>query len=867
MRLSAGARVGPYEVIGPLGAGGMGEVYRARDTRLGREVALKILPDGASLESERLERFEQEARLAGSLNHPNLVVVHDVGANDGAPFLVTALLEGESLRHRLSRGRLPLRSALDLAAQIADGLAAAHARGIVHRDIKPENIFVTPGGRAKLLDFGIAKLTSPRPVEGTRRNLLDTTLTPEGIGTNPGAVLGTPGYMSPEQVRGDPVDARTDIFSLGAVLYELLTGARAFPGATFAESGRAILESDPAPLPDSTPAWVGLVVQRCLEKEPARRFQSAADLAFALGATATATSGSARAMASRRGPARWTRLGLLAAALMLGLIAGVAAVLRWGPGRTPVELPTFERITFRAGPIGGARFTPEGRVVFSAPFDGEPEEVYSHARGRPELQRFGLSPARVAAVSPRTGELAVLLGSESISIGWVRGTLARVPATGGVPRELAEHVAWADWTSSGDLAVARREAAKMWIERPLGKTVWTGPGWLSDLRCSPDGERLAFIHHPTADRSEIVVLDRSNAAHVILTSPPEAPYVWSLAWMLDGKGLRFTSVDSSGTTLSSVSLAGSVRRLYRFPGSALLQDIAPDGTMLFTVFDWRSHLTVLTPGRPGQRELAWFNYPNLSDLSPDGRMLLFSDGEVGAPEMQVVMRQTDGAAPKVLGPGFAIALSPDRRTAAMISTDLRRLLLVPTSVGTTSEVPLPNLVVGAGGWSHDGRRLWLTARPSDRPELRLYAVDVTSRRVLEPIPGSEALPDTPVALSPDDARIAVTGADQVPTVYSVGMGEPPFRITSVPADLKPSPAGWSRNNELWLALLRAVPPRLVKVELPGQRLVRSIDIDLHEPVGHELTDVRISQDESVVAVQYVSWQGRLEAMHGIPPDR
>jgi hypothetical protein len=845
----------------------MGEVYRARDTRLGREVALKILPDGASLESERLERFEQEARLAGSLNHPNLVVVHDVGAKDGAPFLVTELLEGESLRHRLSRGRLPLRSALDLAAQIADGLAAAHARGIVHRDIKPENIFVTPGGRAKLLDFGIAKLTSPRPVEGTRRNLLDTTLTPEGIGTNPGAVLGTPGYMSPEQVRGDPVDARTDIFSLGAVLYELLTGARAFPGATFAESGRAILESDPAPLPDSTPAWVGLVVQRCLEKEPARRFQSAADLAFALGATATATSGSARAMASRRGPARWTRLGLLAAALMLGLIAGVAAVLRWGPGRTPVELPTFERITFRAGPIGGARFTPEGRVVFSAPFDGEPEEVYSHARGRPELQRFGLSPARVAAVSPRTGELAVLLGSESISIGWVRGTLARVPATGGVPRELAEHVAWADWTSSGDLAVARREAAKMWIERPLGKTVWTGPGWLSDLRCSPDGERLAFIHHPTADRSEIVVLDRSNAAHVILTSPPEAPYVWSLAWMLDGKGLRFTSVDSSGTTLSSVSLAGSVRRLYRFPGSALLQDIAPDGTMLFTVFDWRSHLTVLTPGRPGQRELAWFNYPNLSDLSPDGRMLLFSDGEVGAPEMQVVMRQTDGAAPKVLGPGFAIALSPDRRTAAMISTDLRRLLLVPTSVGTTSEVPLPNLVVGAGGWSHDGRRLWLTARPSDRPELRLYAVDVTSRRVLEPIPGSEALPDTPVALSPDDARIAVTGADQVPTVYSVGMGEPPFRITSVPADLKPSPAGWSRNNELWLALLRAVPPRLVKVELPGQRLVRSIDIDLHEPVGHELTDVRISQDESVVAVQYVSWQGRLEAMHGIPPDR
>ena len=203
MRLTAGARVGPYEVLAALGAGGMGEVYRARDTRLGREVALKVISDGAALDPERLQRFEQEARLAGSLNHPNLVVVHDVGSEGGAPFLVTELLEGESLRHRLSRGRLPLKTAQELGVQIAEGLAAAHARGIVHRDVKPENVFLTSGGRAKLLDFGIAKLTATRSIEGTR-NLLDTTLTPEGLGTQPGAVLGTPGYMSPEQVRGDP---------------------------------------------------------------------------------------------------------------------------------------------------------------------------------------------------------------------------------------------------------------------------------------------------------------------------------------------------------------------------------------------------------------------------------------------------------------------------------------------------------------------------------------------------------------------------------------------------------------------------------------------------------------------------------------
>ena len=325
MRLATGARVGPYEVLAVLGAGGMGEVYRARDTRLGREVALKVISDGAALDPERLQRFEQEARLAGSLNHPNLVVVHDVGSEGGAPFLVTELLEGESLRHRLARGRLPLRTALELGAQIAEGLAAAHARGVVHRDVKPENVFLTSGGRAKLLDFGIAKLTAPRGVEGTR-NLLDTTLTPEGLGTRPGAVLGTPGFMSPEQVRGDPVDARTDIFSLGTVLYEMLAGAPAFPAKSFIESGHAILESEPPPLPESVPPSVDLLVRRCLEKEPARRFQSAADLAFDLGAANATTSGNARPIVPRTSPSLVTRLTLIGTALGLVLVLGLAAV-------------------------------------------------------------------------------------------------------------------------------------------------------------------------------------------------------------------------------------------------------------------------------------------------------------------------------------------------------------------------------------------------------------------------------------------------------------------------------------------------------------------------------------------------------------
>ncbi|HEY1335514.1 MAG TPA: serine/threonine-protein kinase, partial [Myxococcaceae bacterium] len=374
MRLSPGARVGPYEIIAPLGSGGMGEVYRARDTRLGREVALKIVTAATKLDAEWIQRFEQEAKLAGSLSHPNLVVVHDVGTEAGAPFLVTELLQGESLRERLRRGRLPLRTALEIATQVAEGLAAAHVRGIVHRDIKPENIFVTSEGRAKVLDFGIAKLTKPRPVEGTR-NLLDTTLTPDSGGTRPGTVIGTPGYMSPEQVRGDPVDARTDIFSLGSVIHEMLGGSRAFPGQSFIESGHAILQSEPAPLPDTVPPWVERVVRRCLEKEPARRFQSAADLAFALASPTLQTSGAARALAATGPRARRTLLGLLVGAL--ALVSGSIALTRWLAGRHVEELPTFEQLTFREGAIGGARFTSGERIVFSALFEGEPEEVFS----------------------------------------------------------------------------------------------------------------------------------------------------------------------------------------------------------------------------------------------------------------------------------------------------------------------------------------------------------------------------------------------------------------------------------------------------------------------------------------------------------
>src|SRR5437773_4164431 len=280
MTLAAGTHLGPYEILAPLGAGGMGEVYRAHDTRLGRDVAVKVLPSTFSADADRLHRFEQEACAAGALNHPNILIVHDIGSHDGSPYVVSELLEGETLRHRISGAALAQRRAIDYALQIARGLAAVHEKGIVHRDLKPDNIFITRDDRVKILDFGIAKL-GERVGEGVAQ----TDIATRKVQTDPGKVMGTVGYMSPEQVRGKHVDHRSDIFSFGAVLYEMLSGQRAFHRESAVETLNAILKEEPPELTATNrniaPA-LERVVWHCLEKSPERRFQSATDIAFAL---------------------------------------------------------------------------------------------------------------------------------------------------------------------------------------------------------------------------------------------------------------------------------------------------------------------------------------------------------------------------------------------------------------------------------------------------------------------------------------------------------------------------------------------------------------------------------------------------------
>src|SRR5438132_4655076 len=483
MSIAPGTRLGPYEVVAPLGAGGMGEVYRAKDSRLKRDVAVKVLPASLSSDPDRLRRFELEAESAGRLNHPNILAIYDIGMHEGAPYVVSELLEGETLRDRLSAGTLTVRRAIEYARAIATGLAAAHEKGIVHRDLKPDNVFVTADGRVKILDFGLAKLTQPDFGASDATGL--ATASP---GTEPGVVLGTVGYMSPEQVRGAPVDHRSDVFSFGAILYEMLTGARAFRSDSAIEPMSAILKEEPAELSEAgrnVSPGLERIVRHCLEKNPALRFQSARDLAFDLESLSEISSTATRALPAR--PAR--RRALLPILVGLGVLALAAGAYLAGIRTSRPRLPVFQRLTFQNGTVFFARFAPDAQtIVYSASWDGGPFHLFSTRPGSAESRSLGLPPAYIASIS-RDGEMAVVLNPTGLALG--AGTLARVPLAGGAPRAILQDVRLASWTPDGkNLAVTRMVGGRQRVEYPVGKPIYETEGFVNDLRVSPDGNRI-----------------------------------------------------------------------------------------------------------------------------------------------------------------------------------------------------------------------------------------------------------------------------------------------------------------------------------------------------------------------------------------
>src|SRR5262249_10208078 len=437
----AGAGLGAYEVLAPLGAGGMGEVYRARDTRLGRDVALKVLPEALAEDRDRLSRFEREARAASALNHPNIVTIHEIGREGDTAYIAMELVDGRTLRELTVSGPMPLRRILAIASQIADGLAKAHDAGIVHRDLKPENVRVSKDGFVKILDFGLAKLVEPQSGE------LSAMPTVAETETRPGTVLGTVAYMSPEQASGEPLDFRSDQFSLGSILYEMATGQKAFPRKTAVETMSAIIRDEPEPLGKLRPELplpVRWMLDRCLAKEASDRYASTRDLARDLASVrdhiSEVTSGSEALLASASRPRRLTVSGAAALVLAAVALASVGWVLVRSLSKRSEAAPSFRRLTFRKGSIGNAPVAPDGEtVVHGGQWDGSRMQLYQTHVGSPESGRFdfGEENTDILAIS-RSSELALLIGI-AVPNG---GTLARVAMSGGTPRQVLEGVAY-----------------------------------------------------------------------------------------------------------------------------------------------------------------------------------------------------------------------------------------------------------------------------------------------------------------------------------------------------------------------------------------------------------------------------------------
>jgi Tol biopolymer transport system component len=713
----------------------MGEVYRARDSRLKRDVAVKVLPASFSSDPDRLRRFEQEAQAAGSLNHPNIIAVYDVGTHDGAPYVVSELLEGQTLRGHLAGGSLSPRQAVDCAAQIAQGLAAAHEKGIVHRDLKPENVFVMTDGRLKILDFGLAKLTQTEP-GGTRTDIP----TAAAEGTEPGVVLGTLGYMSPEQVRGQPADHRSDIFSFGAILYELLSGQRAFRGGSAADTMSAILREDPTDLSVTNRAispGLDRILRHCLEKNPEKRFQSARDLAFDLETLSGVSGQAAIAPAALPGPRR--RAAIVAAVSALVLLPAAAYLAGRRVERAGrADPPAYHQLTYRHGSIQAARFAPDGQtIMLAAAWDGGPLEIFSTRLEFPETRPLGLpGEASLLSVSSR-GELAIVANGQLIPHGMFRGTVSRVALAGGAPREIAENVIFADWSPDGQtLAVVRMVEGHYRLEFPAGRVLYETPGWIAHARVSPKGDRIAFLEHPVwpDDRGSVVLVDLSGKTRTLSTGWESEQ---GLAWSPDGKEVFFTSSPAGiARDLYAVDLSGRQRLVARVPGGMVLQDIFRDGRVLMTRSTERLSALYLGPGEERERDLSWLDWSLPKDLSPDGKTLLFcEEGRGGGPHYTACLRGTDGSPVVRLGEGSPSEFSPDGKWVLVsVSTSPEQLLLLPTGPGEPRRLDLGTIKNTLyASFFPDGRRILICGmEPAGTPGL--YTLDLSGgkpRRIAE----------------------------------------------------------------------------------------------------------------------------------------